>query len=374
MVDVLRVNRRRHVAGFTLVELLVVIAIIGVMVGLLLPAVQAAREAARRMSCGNNLKQLGLAIHNYHDTYNYFPPGRGGSNAGGDWTTGSWLSNQGALSSFAMMLPYVEQGPVWDQIQAGAKGVRMNGTADNAGINPGGPNPLQPYSLYETRVPGFVCPSDGASHTVESPNGRINYAMSYGDQIIGVVSASNPRGVFGNNSRIGFRDVVDGTSNTLAMSEITSYTGEPLSILGGSYVIGHATATLSQTPVVCKQATGVQGLMVGTPPPSHNRVGTIWAAGHPLISGFNAILPPNSPSCMATHGEWNDGIFSADSYHPGGVQGLMCDGSVRFISETINTGNLAMQEASQNPAYKNSPYGVWGALGSKAGGESVTEF
>jgi prepilin-type N-terminal cleavage/methylation domain-containing protein/prepilin-type processing-associated H-X9-DG protein len=361
-------------SGFTLVELLVVIAIIGVMVGLLLPAVQAAREAARRMSCGNNLKQLGLAMHNYHDTHGVFAPARGGTNAGGDWGTGSWLSNQGGLSGFAMMLPYLEQSPVWDQIQAGRIGIRLNGAADNAAIRPGGPNPLQPYSLYETRIPGFVCPSDGAAHDVESPNGRTNYAMSVGDQVQGIAGANNPRGVFGVNSRLGFRDIKDGTSNTLAMSEITSFTSnaDQLLIKGGAYVI-IPTATLSMTPIACAQTRGPEGMMIGTAPPSHRRVGTIWAAGYAMMSGFTAILPPNSPSCANSHGEWNDGIFSADSYHPGGVQALMCDGAVRFVSENIDTGNLGLQEANQNPAYRASPYGVWGAMGSKNGGEASRE-
>ena len=356
-------TRHQRQAGFTLVELLVVIAIIGVLVGLLLPAVQQAREAARRMSCSNNLKQLGLALHNYHGTHNQFPPGRGGTDEGGDWGTGSWLSNQGNLSAFAMMLPFIEQAPLWDQISSGVD------TADRE-IPPNGPNPLQGgnYPPYATNIPAFQCPSDGA---VE--NAKINYALSGGDHISGLVWTSEPRGVFGYYSDIGFRDIKDGTSNTIAMSEITVYDGEPLAIFGGSYITDHGTSQLSQTPIVCKQAEGPDGMMVGTPPTSHHRVGDFWASGYPMVSGFQTVLPPNSPNCANDRGEWSDGIFSAKSYHSGGVQAVMCDGSVRFVTESIDTGNLALEEANKSDEYRASPYGVWGAMGSKKGGETLTQ-
>lgn len=312
------------------------------------------------------MKQLGLALHNYHDTHGVFPPGRGGTHEGGDWGTGSWLSNQGALSSFAMMLPYIEQNPLWGQIKQGVDD-------GNRVIPPNGPNPLQTYTPYRTVIDTYLCPSDGASENVESRNGNINYAMNVGDQIYGIAGDSTPRGVFGYNSDYGFNSIVDGTSNTLAFSEITVYGGNALRILGGSYITDYGRDELSQTPIVCKQAAGPNGTMVGTPPSSHHRVGTIWAAGHPMISGFNTILPPNSPNCANGRGEWNDGLFSAKSYHPGGVQSVMCDGSVRFVTETIDSGNLAMQEADRASAYIASPYGAWGAMGSKDGGEVVQQ-
>ena len=351
--------------GFTLVELLVVIAIIGVLVGLLLPAVQAAREAARRMQCSNNLKQLGLALHNYHDTYSMFPPGRGGTNAGGDWRTGSWLSNQGSLSAHAQLLPYIEQGPLWEQIKTGVD--------DGREIPPNGPSPLRPYTPFAQTIPSFVCPSDPGGNAGHS-NGNINYALNYGDQVANVTGDDNPRGVFGYYSEIGFRDITDGTSNTIAMSEITSYNGDALRIRGGSYITDFSQADLSNTPILCKQAVAQDGRMDGTPPTSHHRVGTNWAAGHPMISGFNAILPPNSPACAVSKGEWSVGLFPAESYHPGGVQTMMCDGSVQFVTESVDTGNLSMQEPSQSPDYSQSPYGVWGALGSKGGGETSTQL
>ena len=125
------------------------------------------------------------------------------------------------------------------------------------------------------------------------------------------------------------------------------------------------------SPIVCMQAKGANGKLVGTLPPSHHRDGEAWASGYPMICGFTTILPPNAPSCANQQGEWEEGIFSPDSYHPGGVNGAMCDGSVRFFSETINTGNLGLPV----PRMANnglSPYGVWGALGTKDGGEPVS--
>jgi prepilin-type processing-associated H-X9-DG protein len=119
------------------------------------------------------------------------------------------------------------------------------------------------------------------------------------------------------------------------------------------------------------QAKGANGQLVGTLPASHHRDGEAWTSGFPMICGFHTILPPNAPSCAIAAGEWNEGMFSADSYHPGGVNGAMCDGSVRFFSETINTGNLGAPVPRLN-SLGLSPYGVWGALGSKDGAESVS--
>jgi prepilin-type N-terminal cleavage/methylation domain-containing protein/prepilin-type processing-associated H-X9-DG protein len=366
---------KRTGRAFTLVELLVVIAIIGVLVALLLPAVQAAREAARRSQCANNLKQLGLGLHNYHDTYKTFPPMAGGTtNPDTSWDPGSWYSNGERHSTFFFILPFMEQKPLYDQIQAG----RPEGSMGQ--IRPQGPHSLRAYSLYRVKIPGYLCPSDTTADRGgwDTATAAISYGVNCGDSSIGLDGTWNPsivgaqlnRGVFGFRMGTTMADVRDGTSNTLAFSENTTYSPSAHGKVHGHYVMISA-GSFRATPNVCMQARGPNGTLIGSLPPSHHRDGEAWTSGYPMISGFTTILPPNAPSCANAQGEWQEGIFSPDSYHPGGVNGAMCDGSVRFFSETINAGNLAapMPRMTSNGV---SPYGVWGALGTKASGESVS--
>jgi prepilin-type N-terminal cleavage/methylation domain-containing protein len=164
-------ERRTRVRGLTLVELLVVIAIIGVLVSLLLPAVQAAREAARRMQCGSNLKQLGLALHNYHDTYGTFPYRQGGTGQPAPGEGGPGNGNAGG--GFIVLLPFFEQGPLYDQI-----------AADGFGPRPWDAN----YAPWQVGISTLVCPSDQAPVTIHDAwygnhEGRTNYNFSSGDWI-----------------------------------------------------------------------------------------------------------------------------------------------------------------------------------------------
>jgi len=197
--------RRRR--GFTLVELLVVIAIIGILIALLLPAVQAAREAARRSQCTNNLKQFGLALHNYHDTYKVFPPRKGGSGCAAGATTG----NCERLSGFIGLLPFIEQKAMYEQIRAGDPAL---------GYPPGGPAAWYGWAPWNYPPRNqFVCPSDTGA-----PQGgqRLNsYGFSIGDQIISIRDATQVRGLFAFRTCYSTADILDGTSNTLAMSERT---------------------------------------------------------------------------------------------------------------------------------------------------------
>ncbi len=350
--------------GFTLVELLVVIAIIGILIALLLPAVQAAREAARRSQCTNNLKQLALACHNYHDTFKVFPPLGAGTDvsdtSAGDWNT-CWTNNGRRLSMFVHMLPFYEQATVYDLIQAG-------GTYGSNVVPRGGANPMQTgYTPYTTKIAALHCPSEA-----NSTDAGGNYVGSVGDQCYNNHGDSTPRGIFGYLSEIGMNSIKDGTSNTIMFSEVRVGESNPqndTSVERGQVTMGG----LDYNPILCLQAVGPDGTLVGTYPSSHNRRGRNWATGYSLSVGFATILPPNSPNCSNGRGEWNWGLYPASSYHPGGVNGAMADGSVNFFSETINTGDLSATEAiRQVPAAKRSPYGVWGALGSKAGGEATS--
>ncbi len=358
-------------SGFTLVELLVVIAIIGVMVGLLLPAVQAAREAARRMQCSNNLKQMGLGIHNYESTYKQLPPRRGGSD-GQSADSARIGGNFRRVSGFVWLLPFIEQTALADQIAAG--GTLSDGTV----IAPGGPagwftsNPG--YDPWKTQIPTYLCPSDLNPGRQGNTAGN-SYAFSVGDSMGTNWNSNdyNSRGPWGSSHRVrGLRDTTDGLSNTIAMSErpwpggnhgLQTAAGH---LYRGVTVVHPAVLT---SPATClTNAVGTQ-LVPGVQ--FKARFGSLWTDAQVERVGFNTVLAPNAVSCVSdanTNADSPGGAVNAGSYHPGGVNALLMDGSVRFISDNINTGNTALPPVAGGP----SPYGVWGALGSASGGETVT--
>jgi prepilin-type N-terminal cleavage/methylation domain-containing protein/prepilin-type processing-associated H-X9-DG protein len=377
MKRILRMHKRSY--AFTLVELLVVIAIIGILVGLLLPAVQAAREAARRMQCTNNLKQLTLASLNYESANKRFPSAMNGPIVlPADWN-GSWESSRGHHSAWLQMLPYYEQAPLYNTILAGPQqgGMTM--------ARPFGPHSLRPYTAYQARIAALLCPSDpgGQGMGWSGDQAPVCYATNWGDSTLGKNGGHNgewgswdARGMFsivwaspgtrtggpGCGKQIGH--VTDGTSNTLCLSEITVFNGQGK--LHGHYTM-MPSAQMRASPIACLQTKGPNGSIIGPLPPSHHRHGESWASGFTMNSGFTAILPPNSPSCANAEGEWQEGIYSANSYHTGGVNASMVDGSVHFISDGIDTGNLALPV----PTTGASPYGVWGSLSTASEGESV---
>lgn len=316
--------RYRERRGFTLIELLVVIAIIAILIALLLPAVQQAREAARRTQCKNNLKQLGLAVHNYHDVFGVFPPGciRGG--AGGGW--GYATNNETSTWTF-MALPYIDQAPLYTQLN-------FSTTNWYPGTIFTTPNCDQAMRV----IPAFICPSDpnagkglfnaswacvGGTSNANGSFASMNYAgMADSRNRInpsGYTTCGNcyPRtdgdGLLFNRSKTAVRDVVDGTSNTIVFAEVS----------GG---------------------------------PNADQ-GWEWAWSGPLV---DTRITPNGPGSYP-----GDKTFlnpretnfpqGASSYHEGGIQVTMSDGSVRFLSENIN-------------------YGTYVALASRQGSEVIGEW
>jgi prepilin-type N-terminal cleavage/methylation domain-containing protein/prepilin-type processing-associated H-X9-DG protein len=301
----------RKKTGFTLIELLVVIAIIAILVALLLPAVQQAREAARRTSCKNNLKQLALAMHNYHDTHGSFPLQASDSLYG--------------YSAQAQALPYLEQGNLYQVIDFSQP--LLVGLPWAPSVNP----PLIP--VVDQAIPVLMCPSDAGDVYWTDSSGQLwagsNYMVNGGSGVeVNYCSGLND-GIFWRGSSTSFRDLIDGTSQTILYAE---------TLFGGR---GPVAATLTDPRRQAKRVSGggpctvdAETLVAGTATGYHGDRAGAWIRNngyHTLINGF---LPPNSPiPDTSHHGEI---VSAARSLHTGGVQVALCDGSVRFISENID--------------------------------------
>ncbi|GAA4443791.1 DUF1559 domain-containing protein [Novipirellula rosea] len=369
---------RRAKTAFTLVELLVVIAIIGVLVGLLLPAVQAAREAARRMSCSNNFKQLGLALHNYHSAYKNLPMQKGG-------TRGPGLTNKGRQSAFPGLTPFMEQQAVWDQIS--------NPWTDPAtGITypaMGPPHWIDQYQPFNTQIPTLLCPSDPSSVGI-TPQGKTNYGFSMGDSFWNINNYKNNgsnrgqhRGVFISKRHTRFRDILDGLSNTIAMGEMVKSQGTREVIADVAYR-GHGNTAARNKP----KTNGWDRFVDPERPlfydestdltydaDSGRTRGNNWVAGDAIFTGVTTVFPPNAPSYQrGANPSGNGGIFTMASRHAGGCHVLIADGAVKFVTASIDTGNLNSRPvavAGGPAAGTKSPYGLWGALGSRGAKETI---
>ncbi len=364
---------RRKRQAFTLIELLVVIAIIAVLIALLLPAVQQAREAARRSQCKNNLKQLGLAVHNYHDVFNLVPMAALLTNNPAP-NGGTWGGRR--QSTFVQLLPYIDQAPLANLVSGGGVAASVNGSQ-----NYNGPD-FAPWDgnhrANAAKIATLLCPSDGDT-TVQSGLGKTNYMSSRGDQCWDSCpqwsgnSGRGLRGFFvggqGSSGTHGFRDVIDGLSNTAMMSERIKAKPNPTRIKDGAMTTAIGQGTYRANPATCLATVGTGG------PGVYNSAtvdwaGQRWTDGTNSYTGFTTILGPNKPSCTQG-GDDVDGIFEPTSLHTGGVHVLLGDGAVRFISENIDTGNTTVASPQGNVP---SPYGIWGGLGSVAGGETLGDF
>jgi prepilin-type N-terminal cleavage/methylation domain-containing protein len=326
--------------AFTLVELLVVIAIIGLLVGLLLPAVQAAREAARRMSCSNNLRQLALALHNYHSVVGRLPASTILN------LDGSANSNNLAWGVHGRILPFIEQGNLYDQVDL------TQAWDFQAAIN-------------NLRVPVFSCPSDPGAHRVRDPGGgRAQlYPTTYGFNM-GTWFVFDPRtrqggdGLFFPNSHLRLAAVLDGTSHTLLATEVKAW--QPYTRNGGP-----PTTAIPASPAAA-------AAMVASASDFRETGHTEWPDGRVHHTGFTATFTPNTAveywrngqRLDADYNSWQEGrndrlgnptyaIITSRSYHAGIVQAAMVDGSVRAFSNSIQLA-------------------VWRALATRAGSEVIS--
>lgn len=354
-----------HRRAFTLIELLVVIAIIAILIGLLLPAVQKVREAASRMKCQNHLKQLALAFHNYHEANSAFPSGRTGP-------PGS--TSQERLSALVYITPYIEQSNLQNLIFTVPQ---TYGTTTYTSVPVPWDQNYDPWGKA-FQMPNMHCPSDTPRYDARGGRtGEIastSYAVCWGDFVsnTGLSGTYKPRGLFGWNSKIRVTDVTDGTSNSIMMSERTFRMG-PRTILGNAAIgVTNVANNPSECLLTVNRATGEYNPNVLL---NVYYAGVRWNDGSAEFTGFNTILPPNSPTCYTggnatTSGSNTPGLFSAQSRHTGGVNASFADGSVRFVRETINAGNQGAPEQLSGP----SPYGTWGALGTINGGEVFGDF
>lgn len=340
--------------GFTLVELLVVIAIIGVLIALLLPAVQAARESARRTQCVNKLKQFGLAMHNYENAYRRFPPAQinqiydldtpvaPATATSPEYT--AWKASHGgytinanywAWSFVVYLLPYMEQDAKFDEIDMDFE--QNNGTGTNPGV-------VRNRNAVRALKDFFVCPSEVNKFPPGNLNvGKMTYRGNHGRH--GVMNSNNDgifvieKGIwFGqrkDNARWGLliSEVLDGLSNTAAMTEraLGDENTNRFNPKGDWVVDSIPNATINNTPAVrqaCLASTNTTD--------ADSNGGENWFNGDYRISLYNHVVPPNKKSVKSGAGAAAEGCHPATSYHPGGVNAMMADGSVRFIKDSLS--------------------------------------
>jgi prepilin-type N-terminal cleavage/methylation domain-containing protein/prepilin-type processing-associated H-X9-DG protein len=346
-------HHRRH--AFTLIELLVVIAIIGVLIALLLPAVQAAREAARRAQCVNNLKQIGLALHNYVSALNVLPPAR----------VNSHITGRGnCWGAYSQLLPQLEQQGVFNSFNFDLP-PDTDPTTTLAAANVTG---------FTTFLNTLLCPSDSPGVLVPVGNGRYathNYPMCAGSNysVVPVPApplTAIPNGVLFENYCVRLAEITDGTSGTVAVSETiksvpgATYANSPLDVF---LVTGNNSTTGPPLTSDADYISMCLSLPSNTTQFQDTR-GVRWHYGAPGHSMYNHLRAPNDkkPDCRGglPHSNRTDPIWAwlsqnvtARSKHPGGVNSLFCDGHVQFVKDTVNVL-------------------TWQALGSRNGGEVVS--
>ncbi|TWU00872.1 DUF1559 family PulG-like putative transporter [Stieleria varia] len=342
----------------------------GLISSLMLMQVQRHRHAARQFECDNNLKQLGLAIHNYHSAYRLMPMGAGGTDQGS--VDEPLAGNAGRLSAFVGLTPFMEEQRLWEYL---SNPMRLNGVSYPAM----GPVPwydAQKYVPWSQRPEPLVCPEDPASK--QYPNAS-SYVLNYGDGILRVgaghgdspkppepaitqLELATQRGAFCKQRALRFRDFLDGLSNTLMMAE---------SQIAGKPVAKNVSGLPMNPSLVFEAQQGKEFWPEGRQ--------ACWADGAIRSQGFQTILPPDSPSATSDDGEYT-AVMSASSHHGPGTHVLYCDGAVAFVTSKIDTGDttrpsVAIGDPPNNGGFakpgSQSPYGLWGALGTRASAEVI---
>lgn len=341
----MNVRKQSITDGFTLVELLIVIAIIGVLAGLLMPAMRTSGDAARRMSCSNQLRQLGLAMHNYHSAHGQLPMAMGGTGVGASERTG----NANQISGLVGLLPFIEQQSTWEKIASPL-------TIDDVTYPSFGPAPwVSHYDPWRYELQNLRCPSS----PVDAVNfGMTSYTFCVGNRSQNVHRPAVANGMFACGLVTRFGDVTDGLSNTIALTEIKHRSLNHDREIAGCVAI-------EQPSVIQEQLERVNDLLDRDRPHLYSDQvqlarygrGSRWADGAAGYSLMQTILPPNGANVAVGGSVMVDGIYSAGSFHFGGAHALVGDGAVKFIVDSID--------------HPRNEIGLWSALGSASGNETV---
>ena len=384
--------------GITLVELLIVIVVMALLVVLAVAIIGRAREASRRQQCQNNLKQLSLAVHNFHDSTkklpkaNYQPQFCADKHFNAE--TGTY-GNRELYGILPVLMPYIESNPYYGLLSTELQKEGDALTPWDAqwhNIKPTKGKFSDYKAISQVRSSIFLCPSDPMSYNHSATDfGRTSYHGCRGDIWVDWLSPST-RGVFvsGPNDPISLSDIVDGTSNTMTFAECAignNHGGKNSPVRGGlAYGMPYGADAV---PMRCLERADKNGKRVLTGDQNHDVLtdakgpGLCWLSGLQVNDQFFAILPPNSPSCSSESNWQNLAMISASSYHVGGCNVAFADGSVQFVNNDVDCGDLSQSaldyheygksqkygdiyESVEKMTTEESPWGVWGALGARA--------
>jgi prepilin-type N-terminal cleavage/methylation domain-containing protein len=336
--------------AFTLIECLVVLAVVGLLAGLILPAVSSARESARRLECANQLRQLGDALHTYSATYRSYPSGLPPRLDPSIRFAAGWLD----VGFYYDLLPYLEQTSLFNAINI-APDLTVSGR-----VNASSP---QNMTAYSTRLSGLMCPTDSVSYSGQWASAPNSYRLNVGcsDPFTATRRATQPGGAFQPGVTLSDSDFIDGLSDTMAMSErlVGSGSGAAFDRARDFWMTG-TLELVGGDPSDSQVIAGCRSLR-RTPGRFYDQMGFSWMTGSSSTIWYNHLVPPNDSSADCSLSSWSSASdpdesrfysVAARSLHPAGVNALLMDGSVRGVSSAVN------------PA-------TWHALGTRAGGEVV---